>query len=71
MSKYQPLWQWITENKTGTFTMTYDEIETVLGFPIGHSFLTFKKELLEYGFMVGKISIKEKTVSFEKIWGVQ
>ena len=30
-------------------------------------FLTFKKELLQYCFMVAKISIKEQTVDFEKV----
>ena len=46
--------------------MQRDEIEKIEGFPIDHSFLTFKKELSEYGFKVGKISLKEKTVAFEK-----
>ena len=31
-------------------------------FDIDHSFLTYKKELLEYGYEVAKISIKEKYV---------
>ena len=31
-----------------------------------HSFLTYKKELLEYGYKVGKISMKNKTVEFIK-----
>ena len=64
MSKYEPLWDWIRDNGTDSFTLTYDEIETILGFPIDHSFLKFKRELLEYGFEVGKISLKNKTVSF-------
>lgn len=64
MSKYEPLWNWIRENGTDKFKLSYDEIERILGFPIDHSFLTFKKELSEYGFAVGKISLKEETVSF-------
>ena len=28
--------------------------------------LTYKKELLEYGYKVGKISLKEQKVMFEK-----
>ena len=67
MSKYEPLWKWIKENGTDNFKLTYAEIENILGFPIDHSFLTFKKELMEYGFSVGKISMKNQTVSFEKI----
>lgn len=50
-----------------TFKLSYEEIEKVLGFPIDHSFLTYKKELLEFGYKVGKISMKEKFVMFEKV----
>lgn len=64
MSKYEPLWNWIKENGTQQFTLSYAEIERILGFPIDHSFLTYKKELLPFGFEVGKISMKEQTVSF-------
>lgn len=67
MSKYEPLWKWVRENGTDKFTLTYAEIESILGFPIDHSFLNFKKELREYGFEVGKISMKEQTVSFGRI----
>ena len=66
MSKYEPLWNWIKENGRDSFKLSYAEIENILGFPIDHSFLTYKKELLEYGFTVGKISVKEQTVSFER-----
>ena len=66
MSKYEPLWKWIGENGTDTFKLTYAEIENILGFPLDHSFLTYKKELAEYGFAVGRISLKNQTVSFEK-----
>ena len=66
MSKYTPLWNWIIEHGTGSFTLTFDEIGEIAGIPIDHSFLTFKKELSDYGYRVKKISIKEKTVTFEK-----
>lgn len=66
MSKYTPLWKWISEKDIGNTKLTYDEIENILGFPIDHSFLTYKKELLSFGYQVGKISMKEKTVAFEK-----
>lgn len=66
MSKYDPLWKWISENLKETEKLTYSQIEEILGFPIDHSFLTYKKELLEYGYKVGKISMKEKTVMIEK-----
>lgn len=67
MSKYDPLWKWINKNKTDDFKLTYAEIENIDGVSIDHSFLTFKKELLEYGFKVGKISMKGQTVDFERI----
>ena len=66
MSKYEPLWNWIEENGTDSFKLTYAEIEDILGFTIDHSFLTYKKELQEYGYQVGKISMKEQMVSFER-----
>ena len=37
------------------------------GLSIDHSFLTYKKELIEYGYKVGKISMKEQRVTFEKL----
>ena len=66
MHKYEPLWRWIKENKTGDAILSFAEIEAVLGFPMDHSFLRYKKELLAYGFRVGKISLKEQTVAIEK-----
>lgn len=33
---------------------------------MNHSFLNEKKELTAYGWRVGKISLKAKTVTFEK-----
>ena len=35
--------------------------------PIDHSFLTYKKELMDYGYQVGKASMKEQTVFFQKL----
>lgn len=67
MSKYEPLWNWIKENGTDSFKLTYAEIEKIAGVPIDHSFLRYKKELKEYGYEVGKISMKEQTVIFNKI----
>ena len=67
MSKYEPLWKWIAENGQENYKLTYAQIEEILGFPIDHSFLKFKKELLEYGYQVGKISMKEETVGVERV----
>ena len=67
MSKYDPLWNWIKENGTDSFQLTYAEIERIIGLSLDHSFLTYKKELLEYGFKIEKISMKKKTVTFKKL----
>ena len=67
MSKYDQLWKGISENGTDSFKLTYSEIEEIAGLPIDHSFLNLKKELLGYGYRVGKISMKEETVAFEKV----
>ncbi len=46
--------------------MTFEEIQEIAGIPIDHSFLKYKKELTDYGYQVGKISMKEQTVRFAK-----
>ena len=67
MSKYTPLWEYLKANKKENYKLTYEEIKSILGFNIDHSFLTYKKEAKEYGYEVSKISIKEKTLVFNKI----
>ena len=67
MSKYEPLWKYIKDNEKAEYIISYEEIKNILGFDIDHSFLTYKKELLEYGYEVTKISIKEKYVLIHKI----
>ncbi|MCQ2771505.1 MAG: hypothetical protein MJ236_06905 [Clostridia bacterium] len=66
MSKYTPLWKWIKENKNDDFQLSFSEIFNILKFKIDHSFLNAKKELIDYGFKVTKISMKEECVYFEK-----
>lgn len=67
MSKYEPLWNYVKDNKKEEYQLSFDDIEKIIGFPIVHSFLTYKKELLNYHYEVVKISMKEKMLSFEKI----
>lgn len=67
MSKYEPLWLYLNENNQDRYNLSYEEIKNILGFKLDHSFLTFKKELLKYGYEVKKISLKEKYVIIEKI----
>ena len=65
MSKYEPLWKYIKKNKKTK--LSFAQIKKILGFDIDHSFLTYKKELIEYGYEISKISTKEKTVFINKI----
>lgn len=64
MSKYEPLWNYVMQHEPGQFSLTFDEIENVLGFQIDHSFWKYKKELAERGAEVLRISLKSKTVHF-------
>lgn len=66
MSKYNALWEHVKNSGKQSLKLTFDEIQNIAGVPIDHSFLNFKKELTNYGYRVGKISMKEKSVSFEK-----
>lgn len=67
MSKYKKLWEYIKDKKESEYVLSYDKINEILGFPIDHSFLTYKKELMGYGYKVDKISLKEKLVYISKI----
>lgn len=67
MSKYDALWKYVEKKGSDSFKLTFEEIENIAGIPIDHSFLRYKKELQEYGYEVGKISMKEQTVTFNKI----
>jgi hypothetical protein len=67
MSKYNLLWNHIKKNGGQSIVLSFDEIKNIVGISIDHSFLNYKKELLEYGYVVKKISLKDKTVHFEKI----
>lgn len=54
MSKYQKLWEYVAAENREELLLSFEEIEKLLGFPIDHSFLSFKKELLPFGFEVKK-----------------
>ena len=67
MSKYNSLWEFVQKNGSPQFKLTFEEIREIAGIEIDHSFLNYKKELTQYGYQVGKISLKEKTVIFSKL----
>ena len=67
MGKYGALWEYVKNNGSQSFKLSFEEIQNIAGIPIDHSFLKYKKELAEHGYQVGKISIKEQTVIFNKM----
>ncbi len=66
MSQYDALWKYIKEQNQDEIRLTFFEIEEIIHLPMKHSFLTYKKDLLAYGYNVKKISLKEKWVLFQK-----
>ena len=64
MDKVEKLWRRVQESGVPVLKLTFAEIEEILGFPIDHAFLSYKKNSLTYGYEVKKISLKEKTVVF-------
>ncbi len=67
MSKYQTLWEYLKNNNQDTYELTFKEIKDLLGFPIDHAFLTYKKEALEYGYEVIKISMKQEKIFIKRV----
>ncbi len=67
MSKYEPLWKYLESNGGKTVLLSFAEIKGILGFDIDHSFLNCKKEAVSFGYQVGKISLKEKHVTFSRL----
>lgn len=67
MSKYNALWEYVQKNGSKSMKLSFGEIHNIAGIEIDHSFLKYKKELAKYGYQVGKISLKEQTVIFNKI----
>ena len=66
-NKYVKLWEYIKDNNKEYYKLSFDDIENILGFKINHSFLNCKKELIRYGYIVNKISLKEKYVEIDKL----
>lgn len=67
MSKYEPLWKYLKKNKQEKIELSFEDIKKIIGFEIDHAFLTYKKEAIDYGYEVLKITMKEQKVIFKKI----
>ena len=67
MSKYRRLWEYVASREGDSFMLGFDEIGVISGVPLDHSFLRAKKELEDFGWRVGKISMKAEKVEFLRI----
>lgn len=43
MSKYNTLWEYVQNNGSHSFKLTFEEIQNISGIPIDHSFLKIQK----------------------------
>ncbi|WP_295094584.1 hypothetical protein [uncultured Catenibacterium sp.] len=59
MIKYNKLWEYIESCGKEQLILRFEEINSIAGVLLDHSFLKYKKELLEYEYKVEKISMKE------------
>jgi len=67
VSKYEPLWVHIAAMDGEEVTLSFEQVAHILGFPIDHSFLNFKKELAAFGWQGDPISLKNQTVRFTRL----
>jgi hypothetical protein len=67
VSKYDRLWEHVKKEDKDILLLSFEEIEKIAGVAIDHSFLNYKKELIDQGYQVSKISLKNQTVIFIKI----
>lgn len=67
MSKYEPLWRFLSGDGSGCIQFSFGRIDEILGFPIDHSFLHYKLEAEKYGYRVERISLKQKWIAISRI----
>ena len=65
MSKYKPLWEFIAACPEQTLTLSFDRVAEITGFAFDHAFLSFKKELADYGWRFVRLSLNSRWVSFD------
>ena len=66
MRKHDALRESIRERGQPRLTLFFDAVEELACVPLDRSFLSCKKELTAYGYAVGRISMKNRTVIFIK-----
>lgn len=71
MSKYNDLWIYVDlifkQTDKEKLELSFSQIKDVVGIELDHSFLNCKKELLEYGYKVEKVKLKDKKIVFSKV----
>lgn len=71
MSKYNDLWIYIDlifkQMDKEKIKLSFSQIKDVAGIELDHSFLNCKKELLDYGYKVEKVKLKDKKIVFSKV----
>lgn len=67
MSKYQHLWDKIAESDQDQLTLSFDQVKDWGGVALDHSFLNYKKELLDYGYQVAHIYLKKRSILIKKL----
>lgn len=67
MSKYGKVWEYLKQDGSDEIFLTFEQIRDICGAEIDHSFLTCKKEAVDYGYKVEKISMKEGKIRFVKL----
>lgn len=67
MSKYQQLWEKIAACGQDQLTLSFDQVKEWGGVPLDHSFLNYKKELLDYGYEVVHIYLKKRSILIKKV----
>lgn len=67
MSKYDALWEYVGQSEGESFKLSFEQAKEIAQAAIDHSFLRYKKDLEQYGWRVGKISMKEQTITFLRI----
>lgn len=66
MSKYDPLWRYFENRDEAEIVLLFDDIRGILGFPLDHSFLNFKKELEAFHYRVKKNQLERKVGGIRK-----
>lgn len=67
MDKYQKLWDYVSSQDKNELELTFDEIASISGVGIDHSFLSYKKNLLALGFQVEHVYMKKQLVRFTRV----